>query len=73
MKKLRLDVAALEVSSFVPEKPAGRVHGMEMAPTQVAGCTHTGEAGCYPTKYCMGPGCFTTAAYTCETANNSPC
>ncbi len=73
MKKLKLDVAALEVSSFVAEKPAGQVHGMEMAITQLYGCTHTAEADCYPSKYCTGTGCVATAAYTCMTASNSPC
>lgn len=72
MEKLKLTLDALEVTTFAVEKTAGRVHGME-AVTQLYGCGHTAEAGCYASKYCTGPGCIATAAYTCETANNSPC
>jgi len=73
MKKLRLELAELEVSSFAAENAGGGVNSMEMAVTQLYGCGHTAEAGCYPSKYCTGTGCVQTADYTCMTASNSPC
>ena len=72
MKKLKLSLDTLEVSSFVPEKASGSVHGME-AITQAYGCGHTAEAGCYPSKYCSGPGCVITYQDTCMTDNVYAC
>ncbi len=71
MKKLRLKVDALEVSSFVPEKTAGHVEGMEMAATPA--CPQTSPAVCYPSAKCTGTQCVVTAEYTCMTESNYAC
>lgn len=66
MKKVRLSLGNLEVSSFVLEKEeSGGVDSMEA--TLAASC------GCYPSQFCSGPGCVQTYWDTCMTNNNSQC
>ncbi|WP_420126693.1 hypothetical protein [Longimicrobium sp.] len=72
MKKLRLELEDLEVSSFAAEKAqTGAVHAM--AATLVNTCRCTAEVGCYHTRYCTGPGCVITAYYGCMTNDQGAC
>jgi hypothetical protein len=65
MKKLKLDLDALDVTSFTAAGPRGAVHSM--AATAAASCS------CYPSMYCSGPGCVMTVYDTCMTNNGSAC
>ena len=81
MKKLKLKLDDLEVSSFAADAESGAVHGMDAIETPLfcgasgyASCDHcTLEVGCYQSKWCSGPGCVQTAADGCMTDDNSPC
>jgi hypothetical protein len=71
MKKLKLALDALEVSSFAAEgRPEAKatVVAMDAAVTLAYTCSCN-----YPSMYCTGTGCVQTADYTCMTASNSPC
>jgi hypothetical protein len=72
MKKLKLKLDALEVSSFDAEGTSGAVHAMA-ATFGAYTCRCTAEVGCYPTKYCTGPGCVITAYNGCMTNENGAC
>jgi hypothetical protein len=69
--KITLNVEQLSVASF-DVGGADEDIGM-FALTLALTCRCTAEVGCYQTKYCTGNTCVETAAYTCETASNSPC
>jgi hypothetical protein len=87
MKKLKLTLDDLTVTSFAAEDEAGAVHGMQMSQypcesgkrwcepsyieTQCLLCTEA--EGCYGSMYCTGYGCVLTADPGCVTDNNSPC
>jgi hypothetical protein len=74
MKKLRLSLDALEVSSFAAEGRTGTAATVvAMEATVLNTCQCTVQAGCYPSMYCTGTGCVQTADYTCMPASNSPC
>jgi hypothetical protein len=62
MKKLKLSLDVLEVSSFAPAKKSGDVHAMAVT----AACP-------YPSQYCSGPGCVMTYWDTCMTSSYSAC
>jgi hypothetical protein len=76
MKKLKLRLDNLEVSSFQADAP-GSVHGMDVVMTPgclLSGdwtCACTAEAGCYASKWCTGEGCVVTGG--CETGNGTVC
>jgi hypothetical protein len=68
MKKLKLDLDRLDVTSFTAEKQSGSVHSMAIT----ANTCQTGS-GCYPSMYCSGPGCVNTYYDGCMTDNVYAC
>lgn len=80
MKKLKLKLDDVKVTSFEAGSVEGSIHGMEGVRTPMfcgasgyLTCECSAEPGCYPSKWCTGPGCVATANQPCETADNSPC
>jgi hypothetical protein len=70
--KITLNVEHLSVASF----DVGAAEGDSglFAISDAGTCRCTVEVGCYyQTMYCTGNTCVLTAAFTCETASNSPC
>jgi hypothetical protein len=76
MKKLKLRLEDLAVRTFAAEDRAGDVHGMQVGYTHIVGmysCACTAQVGCYPSKYCSGPGCVITYQDGCMTDNQYAC
>jgi hypothetical protein len=87
LKKLKLTVDDLEVSSFTAQDgsgQAGTVNGLQITgsfncntnPPRTGGqftCVCTVEVDCYQSRYCSGPGCLQTYWETCETSNEYQC
>jgi hypothetical protein len=88
MKKLKLELEDLEVSSFTAEEAVHRrgVHGRDSRYTDFCGtgtgcepateytkCLCTNAEGCYPSKYCSGGGCVITYQEGCMTDNYAAC
>jgi hypothetical protein len=83
MKKLKLDLDALDVTSFTADDRSGSVHSMgtnTVYPCHTPNCASNGatycctaEAGCYPSKYCSGPGCVMTVEAGCMTNADAAC
>lgn len=77
MKKLKLSVDDLEVTSFAAEKETGAVYANQVTyvsrcATQCLDCTEA--EGCYPSLYCTGPqGCVATYREGCVTDNYAAC
>jgi hypothetical protein len=73
MKKLKLAVEDLVVSSFAAEKETGAVYANESMGIQTrCGCTH--QEGCYPSKYCSWfEGCMITHQENCWTDEYNYC
>lgn len=67
MKKLKLDLDQLDVTSFASDKPTGSVHSMEVSAN---GCQ---TPACYPSQNCSGPGCVNTYYAGCMTDNVYAC
>lgn len=81
MKKLKLELDQLEVTSFQAQdqqEEVGTVNGLSgyvaCRPSYNATqclCTH--EDGCYPSLYCSGDGCVITYQEGCMTDNYHYC
>ena len=75
MKKLKLMVEELEVTSFTAEEDAGAVHAhathIDACRTEYL-CTH--QEGCYPSLYCSAfHGCMITLEENCWTNEHEYC
>jgi hypothetical protein len=75
MKKLKLRLGDLDVTSFAAEKETGAVHANEAVSSPATQCLCTEREGCYPSLYCTGlpGGCAVTYQEGCMTDNYSYC